>query len=200
MSATIYGILSVADISQKELKKLLGSAPVKTGKHTYDGSALYDEITRRFGWLPSTEQNNSICLWGSDQSEVCPVTLPDDTPAGMFVHFAEPDGKPLGVCILDLSENEDSAKLRLVGFKMRKDSISVVYASDEDLYAEESEGFVRGWSDDEPFRESAYGDLPREDFIYRNRTLRLLETFGIRGREVLFSRIRAVPAECFSRS
>lgn len=110
MSATIYGILYVSKASKEDLRRVLDSTEVAREGNLYDGQALYEALSRDYGWeepLPgSFEDARGIMVWSQDYSEIIPVTVPEGHRAGgLFLVWDEGKEGPDDAVIIDIGSD-----------------------------------------------------------------------------------------------
>lgn len=107
MSATIYRALKWCTLNADEITQVVHN--ICTG-FIYKGEDFYNEVEKLDGWKPATEEDDSVCIWNSDDAG--PVVI-NGEEVGLFIHFDEDNGKFDWACTYELYPNiyEDTEEL-----------------------------------------------------------------------------------------
>lgn len=87
MSASILGALEWCTLSPDEITEIVDRISVD---NIYKGEDFYNEVKKLDAWRPASEEDDSVCIWNSDDAG--PIIIDGET-IGLLVHFNEQENK-----------------------------------------------------------------------------------------------------------
>ena len=83
MSASIYRALKWCTLNSDEITQVVNN--IVTG-FIYKAQDFYDEVEKLGAWRPATEEDDSVCIWNTDDAG--PIS-DDNQEVGLIVHYDE---------------------------------------------------------------------------------------------------------------